>query len=317
MRVRYLGTFTLFALLTSGTFLGLSCMSGGPLPRYEAQLEADAPRKFILFGDSRKTLTAEFWRKSYEVERARVIEALAAEDPAFIVNTGDLVRYGSDAREWRVFFDENQPIFAKKIPYYPGLGNHEYTPDKESGLAHYFGMFPQLQGRKWYEIRFAPVLILVLDSNFRELLEWELESQERWLSETLEAAEKDPALRHVILCFHHAPYTNSATHTDSKAVQERFLPRLTPKVKAVVAGHVHAYERFQIKGVWYVVSGGGGAPMTPVLRSQRHPDFYKGSEYRRFHYCRFSLEGERLACDVIMLQDDNTTWKRVDGFECP
>jgi hypothetical protein len=318
MRRRYLLTLLGATLIGAGGFLGLSCvLSQGGLKPYEVRLGETPKRTFVLFGDSRRTLTAEFWRKQYDAERLLVVRALADEDPAFILNTGDLVSHGADADEWKRFAADNEPIFSRKIPYFAGLGNHEYYGDNDRALAHYFALFPHLEGRKWYDIRKPPVLILVLDSNFDELERWEVDAQNQWLSKTLDAAERDPAIRHVILACHHAPYTNSLIHADSRTVQEHFVSRKTPKVKAFVTGHVHSYERFVKGGVQYVVSGGGGAPLTAVeVEAPEHPDEFKGPAYRRFHYLRFTLDGDRLACDVLMLQDDRS-WKRVDGFECP
>jgi hypothetical protein len=318
MRRRYLLTFFAAAGLAGGLFFGVSCCSArGPVVPYEAVIQPDAPAKFILFGDSRETLGIEFWRPRYDDERLLVIQALAAEDPAFIVNTGDLVSDGSDASKWRRFHEENRPIFSKDIPYYPGLGNHEYIGDNERALANYFGAFPRLKNRKWYEIRFREVLIAILDSNFGNLEPNEIEAQDRWLSDLLAAAERDAGVRHVIVCCHHAPYTNSLVHSDSKKVQEHFVSRLVPKARVFLTGHVHSYERFVKNGVQFVVSGGGGAPLTALDTGEpEHEDRYKGPSYRPFHYCRFTLEDGRLICDVVMLQDDRT-WKRVDGFEYP
>ena len=305
------------ALTLLGFAFAASCATPdtAPIPSYQAALAEGAPRPFILFGDSRKTLSGEFWRASYPKERLAVIQALAGEKPAFIVNTGDLVSAGSDRSEWRDFHEENRPIFDRRIPYFPGLGNHEYLWNRKEGLENYFASFPEIHGQKWYQIRFAPTLLLILDSNFRELDDDEIESQDRWLSETLATAERDAAIRHVILAFHHAPYTNCVSHGDSRAVQDHFLTRRTPKVHVVVTGHVHAYERFLKDGVQYLVSGGGGAPLMPIdVNKPRHPDEFRGPTYRPFHYCRFTPEGERLRCDVVMLQEG--AWKRVDGFEC-
>ncbi len=243
--------------------------------------------------------------------------ALAAEEPAFIVNTGDLVGRGSSAGDWRDFHDENRPIFSKKIPYYPCLGNHEFYGDDRLALSHYFEAFPGLRGRRWYEVRFRSAPLALLDSNFDELDEEDADAQEQWFSGLLAAAENDSSIRHVIVCCHHPPYTNSRVHSDSLQVQERFVRRLTPKVKAFVSGHVHSYERFEKEGRQFVLSGGGGAPLAPVnVENPVHPDSFKGPAIRPFHYCRFTLDAGGLRCNVLMLQADGT-WKRSDGFECP
>jgi hypothetical protein len=308
----------LFALVLLGSLAAASCVTPdtGPIPSYQATLAPDAPRTFILFGDSRRTMGSEYWRGSYDRERLAVIEALAQEKPAFIVNTGDLVRAGSDRAEWRTFHAENEPIFSRHIPYYPGVGNHEYLWNPAEGLENLFTSFPGLERRTWYLIRFPPAAVLVLNSNLEDLGPDQTQAQDRWLSDTLAELEKDGAIRHAILAFHHAPFTNCVVHGDSRSAQEHFLTRLTPKVCAVVTGHVHSYERFLVGGVQYLVSGGGGAPLMPIrLERARHADLYRGRSYRPAHYCRFTLDGGRLVCDVIMLQDRK--WSRVDGFECP
>lgn len=306
------------AALGIGLFIGLSCCgTRGHVPPYSAGIRPDAPPHFVIFGDTRRKLTAEVWRPSYDAQRLLVIQALAAEDPAWVLNTGDLVGRGSRAEDWRTFHGENQPVFSKKIPYFPCLGNHEFYGDDRLALDHYFNAFPALGRRRWYEIRFRSTLTAVLDSNFDELEDAETADQDRWFADLLAAAEKDPSVRHVIVCCHHPPYTNSRVHGDSKPVQEHFVAKLTPKAGIFISGHVHSYERFERDGRQFVVTGGGGAPLTSVeVEKPDHPDSFKGPAWRPFHYCRFTLEGEKLRCDVLMLQDDKT-WKRVDGFERP
>ena len=318
MRRRCLIALAALAAVGTALFVGLSCCgTRGAVPPYSAEIRPDAPPAFIIFGDTRRRLTLEVFRPSADAERLLVIQALAAEDPAFVLNTGDLVGRGSKAEDWRTFHGENRPLFSKRIPYYPCLGNHEFYGDDRLALEHYFDAFPGLKGRRWYEIRFRSTLTAVLDSNFDELEDADVESQDRWLADLLAAAEKDPSVRHVVVCTHHPPYTNSRVHGDSKPVQEHFVRKLTPKAKVFVSGHVHSYERFEKDGRQFVISGGGGAPLTPVdVEKPAHADSFKGSAIRPFHYCRFTLEGERLRCDTLMLQEDRT-WKRVDGFECP
>lgn len=313
-----LAAAAVLAAAGAGLLAGLSCCgTRGPVPSYQAAIRPDAPPRFIIFGDTRRRLTLEVFRPKADEERLRVIRALAEEDPAFIVNTGDLVGRGSKAEDWRAFHEENRPIFSKGIPCFPCLGNHEFYGDDRLALNHYFSFFPGLGGRRWYEIRFRSVLLVLLDSNFDELEDHEAEAQIRWFGDLLAAAEKDPSVRHVLVCAHHPPYTNSRVHGDSRAVQEHFVRRLTPKVKAFISGHVHSYERFEKDGRQFVVSGGGGAPPTPVETERpRHPDAFRGPPIRPFHYCRFILDGDHLRAEVPMLQEDGT-WRISDGFECP
>jgi hypothetical protein len=153
--------------LVAGTIVAASCATEldlGPIPSYEAALPEGAARPFIVYGDSRRRLTSEFWRGDNNAGRQAIVQALADERPAFIFNTGDLVMAGSERAEWRWFHEQNRPIFERQIPYFAGLGNHEYMWKSRQGMENFFAYFPQLKGRLWYEIRYPPALCLVLDS---------------------------------------------------------------------------------------------------------------------------------------------------------
>jgi 3',5'-cyclic AMP phosphodiesterase CpdA len=285
------------------------------MPSYRPEPREDPPPRFVMLSDTQRTMPAEAWRRDPEAERRAVARAVAAEDPAFVVNAGDLTCHGSYPEEWRRFREEQDPIFSRGIPYYPALGNHDYYGDRAVALRRFFTFFPDLGGRRWYEVRFPPVLVVVLDSNFDQLTAAEAAEQDGWLEKTLAAAESDGALRHVILCFHHPPFTNAKLLSGSEDARRRFVSRLTPKVKVVFSGHVHSYERFVRDGVHFVVSGGAGGPPADVeTDAPRLEPAYSGR--RSFHYCRFTVAGERLVCDVVMLMDDGS-WMPADGFACP
>jgi hypothetical protein len=295
----------------------LAACAAEPLSPAPGTLSPGAPLKFILVGDTQKTMTLEFWRPHFDDERRAVIRAVAEERPAFVVNSGDVVCHGGREADWRRFCAENQPIFSRNIAYFPALGNHDYYGGTASALRYRETVFPHVGTRRWYEVRYPPVLIAILDSNFDELDAEQIRTQDRWLDGLLADAEADASIRHVLLVCHHPPYTNARGLSESAEVQEHFVSRITPKVRVLFSGHVHNYERFEKKGVQYLVSGGGGGPTRDLETERpRHADLYRGSRERPFHYCRFSLAGDALVCDVLMLQND-ATWKRVDGFECP
>jgi predicted MPP superfamily phosphohydrolase len=298
------------------SLLAAGCAAPPPLPAAPGTIRPDAPGRFILLGDTQKTMTLEFWRPHYDAERKAVIQAVLSESPAFVINSGDLVCHGGRREDWRRFCDENEVLFSGGIAYFPALGNHDYYGGAESALRFRAEVFPHLGTRRWYEVGWGAVRIAILDSNFDELGAEEIRDQDRWLEERLRAAEADAAVHHVLLVCHHPPYTNAKGLAESRDVRDHFVSRLTPKVRVFASGHVHNYERFEKNGVQFLVSGGGGGP-TRDLETEHpgHDDRYRGARERPFHYCRFSLRGGTLACDVFMLQKDDS-WRRVDGFEC-
>jgi hypothetical protein len=271
---------------------------------------------FILLGDTQRTMAVEFWRPHFDRERLAVIRAIADERPAFVVNAGDVVCHGGRRADWTRFREENEPLFERAIAYFPAVGNHDLYGGVEAALRNRAQVFPQVGTRRWYAVRFPPVLIALLDSNFDDLGDDEIRRQDEWLSELLRAAESDCSIRHVLLVCHHPPYTNALGLTDSPEVQTHFVARITPKVKCFCSGHVHNYERFERDHVQFLVSGGGGGPTREVETGHpAHVDQYRGSHQRPFHYCRFRIDDGTLICDVLMIQEDGS-WKKVDGFLC-
>jgi hypothetical protein len=227
------------------------------------QIQVQSPARFILLGDAQKTMTLEFWRPHFDAERRAVIQAVAQERPAFVVNSGDVVCHGGHETDWRRFCEENRPLFELGIAYFPALGNHDYYGGEASALKNRATVFPHVGTRRWYPLRFDPILLLILDSNIDVLGAEASAEQDRWLEAQLRDAEADPQIRQVMVVCHHPPYTHAVGLSDSTEVQAHFVSRLTLKVRIFFSGHVHNYERFEEKGVHFIVSGGGaGRPGT-------------------------------------------------------
>jgi 3',5'-cyclic AMP phosphodiesterase CpdA len=304
-------TETLLAALVP--LLGACSTPPAPAEKYTAPIK-ETKGFFILYGDTREQDPREsVWRPGDPKARQLLAVRLAEEDPDFILSTGDLVRTGADRSLWERFDRENAAIREHGIAYYPSLGNHDYAGDEKEALSNYFEHFPLLEGRKWYDLHYKGLTLLVLDSNEDALADYERELEAKWLEAELAKADADPAVKWVIVTSHHTPYTNAVLFSDSLWVQETFLARAKTckKFKAYVAGHVHSYERFKIDGYDFVVSGGGGAPLNSVSgKKGKHADLYDGP--RQFHYLRFHV-GDDIRVETVMVDDDEH-WNVVDRF---
>ncbi len=75
-------TRTIAALLSPFVLAACGTIDLPPAP---GSISPDASREFILFGDTQKTMTLEFWRPHYDAERRVLIRAVADERPAFVV----------------------------------------------------------------------------------------------------------------------------------------------------------------------------------------------------------------------------------------
>jgi 3',5'-cyclic AMP phosphodiesterase CpdA len=278
-------------------------------------------RRIVVYGDSRPAVTGESFflgRRDPVKERALIIEQIAREKPDLIIHSGDLVARGSSEGQWKQWDEAHRAILAQKIPFYPALGNHEYTGDNEEALGYICARFPFLHPkRSWYSIKSGPLLFLILDTNFSDLADDLIESQQAFFVKALRDADQDPEVRALIIVAHHPPYTNSTVHGPSEETRRRFADPAAKcaKFRLFVAGHVHNYERFLIGGVPFVVSGGGGAPQTAVRTSNYRTDpVYRGPEERPFHYLLLAVGEKKATVDVMMLQPDET-WKSGDRFD--
>ena len=130
------------------------------------------------------------------------------------------------------------------------LGNHDVRHDDGVPQMGALGM-PD----RWYSIVMGDLLLIVLDST-----RIDDPLQTRWLDETLARAQQ----RWLVVASHHPPFS-AGRHGSTTAMHESWVPLFEEySVDLVLSGHDHDYQRsVPIKGVTYVVSG-GGAKLRPV-----------------------------------------------------
>jgi len=221
----------------------------------EAQL-ATAPLpgkrlRFVIFGDT---------RTGGDTHR-KLVDALVAESPDFVVNTGDLVGQ-SVASEWDTFFKLEYPLLLK-TPLYPAMGNHEHDYGEEEDFARLFplGDPSEFAGRV-YSFDYGSAHVAVLDSN------GELEDQEGWLDRDLAGAEARAQLSFVVMHWGPACGCDGFAHGANDEAAGILKVAARHHVAALFSGHNHLYERGVDHGVPYVVTGGGGAPLGETGRTR-------------------------------------------------
>jgi hypothetical protein len=270
-----------------------------------------AKRTLIVVGDTQRTLKVEFWRERNLEATRRLLAEIAGRDPAFVINTGDLTAWGSSAAEWEFFDSCNRPLFEKGIPYFPCVGNHDCYGRESVWRDSFRRRFPAFREQAWYRVRFKEVGCLFLDSNFDVLSDAEKKQQDAWYAAELAAFERDSSVCYIVVCCHHAPFSNGTVVPPSPEVAARFAaPFLrTSKGAFFFTGHCHAYERFVREGKQFIVTGGGGGPRHTIVtdeKARKYKDEYAGSTIRPFHFCELALLNGNLECQVIGLRDDGT-----------
>jgi Icc-related predicted phosphoesterase len=277
---------------------------------------------FAVVSDLQRTSGVEIWRESNLGERSLIVSRIADEKPDFLAILGDLVFHGSSPVDWSEFDDLTEPLRRAGIPVLPVLGNHDYWLLRSGALGNYFARFPHLSGRHWYEARYGALTILFLDSNQRFLSPEAWTEERTWFEEALARADADPSVSGVLVFLHHPPYTNSTITKDELHVQHAFVPPFAAakKTLALVAGHVHSYERFHRGGKTYVVSGGGGGPRAALhsgVRRRHADDLFAGPQLRSFHFLRVTPARSEVAFEMVALAKRATEFRVEDRFTLP
>jgi len=189
-------------------------------------------------------------------------------DPDFILTVGDN-NYGSgeattiDANIGKYYSEYIYPYKgvygtgADNNKFFPSPGNHDYQT--EEGLP-YFDYFKLPGNERYYDFIRGDVHFFSLNSNKAEPDGNGIDSkQATWLREKLASSYK----KWKIVYLHHTVYS-SGYHGSNINLQWPFADW---GASAVVYGHDHHYERFEISGIPYFLNGSGGQGLRPIIES--------------------------------------------------
>jgi len=228
---------------------------------------------FAVLGDT---------RTQHEVHRG-VVERIVAMSPDFVLHTGDLVEVGSDPHQWEVFFEIERELIAR-APLFPTLGNHE------GDHANYFEAFYLPGNERWYVFDYGPARFVCLQvDGFAEFGPGS--QQYAWLEDVLADSSQD----WLVVYFHAPPYTS--VEDGYEEIVRQVLPPLFERygVDLVFNGHKHNYERNEVRGVTYVVTGGGGAPL--YAEQEREPT--QAAFALAYHFVLVEVNGGWLGVTAI------------------
>jgi hypothetical protein len=247
--------------------------------------QKDDDMRFVVYGDSRGGW--DNWASTKIV--AQAIETV---HPPFVINTGDLVDNGRNADDWVDFFTASP--YVRNSTIYPVLGNHE------NNSKLYFNYFSLPHNERWYSFDNGPVHFIGLDSNPRNAYRL---LQLVWLVHDLRTNSQP----FTIVFFHH-PLYSSGHHGNTTLLRMIWIPFFEHfPVDIVFNGHDHDYERSDVNGITYVVTGGGGAPLYDV----GHSPWTMYSE-KTYHYCLLTANSSLLTFEAI--KPDGTVF---DSFLIP
>jgi acid phosphatase type 7 len=210
---------------------------------------ANRPLRLAVYGDV---------RGGHQVHQ-RIIESMLSDAPDAVLTTGDMVLRGSDEADWQRFFAVVAPLVAR-VAMYTAIGNHDlgFAGSEQRGVLSMFDLPTGPPAVSYYSFELAGVHLVFLDSNH-----YEDPAQLQWLEADLQTA-RSAAPRAILAITHAGPYSRGI-HRGSAVARERYAPLLAKyNVDLLLSGHEHQYQRGEISGLRYVVTGGGGASLYPI-----------------------------------------------------
>jgi acid phosphatase len=139
-----------------------------------------------------------------------------------------------------------------------------------------------------YEKDLPGVQLLFLDANHPDA------AQARWL----DAALSRPGPRFRVVLFHQ-PAWSCGPHGSTAAVDQQWVPVIeSHHVALVLNGHDHDYERFTSGGgVTYVVTGGGGQTLYPLLPCFQTPP--ENARAETHHFTGVEVTGATMTLTAV------------------
>ena len=239
---------------------------------------------FIVYGDTRANSSFEPFSKEYKL----LVQTMLFNNPQTIIfHLGDFCYTGA-LDEWKSqFFYPTKDILRTTV-LYPVIGNHEYA--NRDIYKNYYSVFGKGAGSAdfYYSFNYGNVHFIVLDTNQK----YEVgSSQYNWLLNDLNSPQAVNA-KWIIVLMHHPAYSS---YRPSLKIQESLVPLFEKKgVDVVFQGHDHFYERHYKDGVYYIVSGGGGAPLKKQGDKTEYRQFYA----RTFEYVLVNASPKFLSLAV-------------------
>lgn len=256
--------------LDSGTTYTYRVTSAGavsPAGSFMTAPPASQPFRFVVYGDSR----------TFPATHAQVVQNIIADAPALVFNTGDLVGVGRDYSIWQPEFFEPLQDLMMTVPVVPVLGNHEYGGVGPLWFFYFFDL-PLHEG--WWAMTYGNTRIIGLDTNAAYTAG---SRQNDWLMQEFASAAYRGATWHVVI-FHHPPFSSTTAYSDNTILKDYLVPLLERHgVDVAFQGHSHVYERYLHNGIHYIVTGGGGAPLYPLVPDITPPIRQFGLSV--YHHC--------------------------------
>jgi acid phosphatase type 7 len=255
-------------------------------PEYSFRTLGDGVFSFAVYGDTQEQTP---WFTQLERHRL-VASSIAREDGlSFVVHLGDFTYDADNLAGWDQFFEAAREMLANHT-LYPILGNHE------NSSPVYFEIFGM---PAYYSFQSGSTRFLMLNTTGQA----DFDAQRSWLQTEFSSG---PVQNFVF--YHHPSYSSDTRNyggweSSRSHWEDIFVSR---GVDAVFSGHVHAYERYSIKGINYFVVGTGGGVLADLIPET--PPGIQNRLEKTLGYVRVNIGRDGTAVEfvkVARISDDN------------
>lgn len=276
------------------------------------------PFRLVMLGDTRRGYGPEAWflEAGEDDDHRAVSRAALNTAPDVYLNSGDFGMLGQDEGDVINFFNQEKELLGNSV-FYPVYGNHDFAwffglADASLGLGNtlydsYF-MVPGNGDFDYYSFNYANVHFLVINSNgcnssgtcpstFAPGT-----AQYAFIQSDLAAAKNNPAIKHIVVSHHQPAVGDGGVDSGFNALFPLYQQY---GVKTVVTGHVHNYERAVKDGITYLVTGGGGSPLSGTNSSSYTQRIAKELN---FVVADFTATGASFKAYGVVGDDNTATW---------
>jgi Calcineurin-like phosphoesterase len=265
---------------------------------------------FIAYGDTRGRRDG----VALQYEHSLIVDSMlnqikqlqnTAYPVRFILQSGDAVQHGQNAKEWNVSFT---PLIDRLtteggVPYFLVPGNHDVShadtedaPERKEPLRNYFdavsalippdGSPHRLARYPAFSFGYGNTFVIGFDANIAGD-----QKQFEWVKSQLEGVDQRRYVNVIVFC-HQAPFSSGphgGPEVEPPTVELRikYMPLFRAHhVRAVFSGHEHLFEHWvehytDASGrhrMDLIVSGGGGAPIYTYTGEPKLEEYLKANE---------------------------------------
>lgn len=264
---------------------------------YTAPLPIKNELSFLAYGDC-----------GYNNTTQHTIKALMETQTVdFAIVTGDVDQGNGDDYD-NVFFGVYKDML-KKDCHFTCIGNHDTYADNAATYLNDFYLFSNnaAQSERYYSFEWGEAKFICLDGNIPYTIG---SAQHDWMLDEMRCHDS----KWLIIFFHQPPWTNAWSidyyvpftpyfrYQGDVDMRTDLVPYFEQyNVDFVVNGHSHCYQRGEMNGVQYLITGGAGSSSIDNNTNSNAPNI--SVEIYENHYVRFDIKGD--TAKYVMINDNN------------